>query len=85
MRTLRLMVVALVLMVLSLGAAVFVRAQRDQTDQDGMAKARDPGVRTGTIDAGGIISGTTGDLSRYFVGGQGQFTEVEGVKLTSGL
>ncbi len=83
MKTFRLIVVALVLIVLSLGAAVFVQAQRNQTDQNATTKAHDPGVRTGTIDAGGIIGGTTGDQKRYFVGGQGQFTEIEGVTLMS--
>ena len=42
MKTFRLIVVALVLIVLSLGAAVFVQAQRNQTDQNATTKAHDP-------------------------------------------
>jgi CxxC motif-containing protein (DUF1111 family) len=85
MRTIRLLVVAPVLAALLLGAAVFVRAQRDQTnhsDQDGRTTVRDPGVRTDAVDAGQPLPNLsqTPGATEFFNNGFGRFQDIEVVQ-----
>jgi CxxC motif-containing protein (DUF1111 family) len=85
MKTFRLTVAAPVLAALSLGAAVFVQAQRDQrnhSDQDGRTAAHDPGVRTDAVDAGQPLPNLsqTPGATQFFNNGFGRFQDVETVQ-----
>ena len=41
--------------------------------------ARDPGVRSGVAGAGGMIPGLTGNQQDYFLAGQAEFAEADGI------
>jgi CxxC motif-containing protein (DUF1111 family) len=83
MRTFRLIVVA-PLMVLSLGAAIFVRAQKNQ---DETTTASDPGVRTDAVDAGQPIPNLsqTPGATEFFNDGFGRFQEIETVQNSANI
>lgn len=85
MRTSMRIVVAPILAVLSLGAAFFVQAQRDQrneTNQLFSTTAHDPGVRTDAIDAGKPLPNLskTPGATEFFNNGFGRFQDIETVQ-----
>ena len=73
MKTPRRIMIVSAFVVLSLGTAVFVQAQR------GESTARDPGVRTGSVGAGVPLSTLSAAQRQFFQDGQVRFVEVDSV------
>jgi CxxC motif-containing protein (DUF1111 family) len=73
MRTPRWIMIVSAFVVLSLGTAVFVQAQRGETT------ARDPGVRAGSVGAGPPLSSLSAAQLQFFQDGQVRFAQVDSV------
>ncbi len=64
---------------LMLAVVVFVVLAPAFVSQAQFFRAKDPGVRGGAAGAGGMIPGLTAGQQAYFIAGQAEFSDVEGV------
>ncbi len=78
MKNVKPITIALMAAAASLSAGVF--AQNHEFSQDfSRTSARDPGVRAGSVGAGGYLSTLTADQIEYFNDGQSRFMQVDSV------